>query len=72
MIIADIDRARAEALSAELPGSSVLILDITNEAAVAEALGAIGQLDILVNCAGSATWAASKRPDWPIFSGSSG
>jgi 2-keto-3-deoxy-L-fuconate dehydrogenase len=52
VIIADIDRARADALSAELPGSSVLILDITNEAAVAEALGAIGQLDILVNCAG--------------------
>lgn len=50
--IADIDRPRAEALSAELPGSTVLILDITNEAAVAQALGAIGQLDILVNCAG--------------------
>ena len=50
--IVDIDRPRAEALSAELPGSSVLMLDITNEAAVAEALGAIGQLDILVNCAG--------------------
>ena len=50
--IVDIDRARAEALSAELAGSSVLILDITNEAAVAQSLGAIGQLDILVNCAG--------------------
>ena len=50
--IADIDRPRAEALSAELPGSTVLILDITNEAAVAQALGGIGQLDILVNCAG--------------------
>jgi 2-keto-3-deoxy-L-fuconate dehydrogenase len=50
--IVDIDRPRAEALSAELAGSSVLMLDITKEAAVAEALGAIAQLDILVNCAG--------------------
>ena len=50
--IADIDRPRAEALSAELPGSTVLILDITNEAAVSQALGGIVQLDNLVNCAG--------------------
>jgi NAD(P)-dependent dehydrogenase (short-subunit alcohol dehydrogenase family) len=50
--IADVDRARAEALSAELPGSSVLILDITDEAAVQAALAAPGTLDILVNNAG--------------------
>ena len=29
--IADIDRPRAEALSMELPGSSVLVVDVTDE-----------------------------------------
>ena len=52
VMIVDIDRQRAQALSAELPDSSVLIFDITDEAAVSQSLGAIGQLDILVNCAG--------------------
>jgi NAD(P)-dependent dehydrogenase (short-subunit alcohol dehydrogenase family) len=52
VIIADVDRPRAEALSAELAGSSVLILDITNESAVQAALSAPGPLDILVNNAG--------------------
>jgi len=50
--IADVDRERAEALSAELPGSSVLLLNITDEAAVAEAFAGLGPLDILVNNAG--------------------
>lgn len=50
--IADVDRERAEALSAELPGSSVLLLNITDEAAVAEAFGGLERLDILVNNAG--------------------
>jgi NAD(P)-dependent dehydrogenase (short-subunit alcohol dehydrogenase family) len=50
--IADVDRARAEALSAGLPGSSVLTLDITDEAAVATAFDGIAALDILVNNAG--------------------
>jgi 2-keto-3-deoxy-L-fuconate dehydrogenase len=52
VLIADIDRARAEALAAQLPGSSVLILDITDEAAVQAALGGLPKLDILVNNAG--------------------
>ncbi len=52
VLIADIDRARAEALAAQLPGSSVLILDITDEAAVQTALGGLPKLDILVNNAG--------------------
>jgi NAD(P)-dependent dehydrogenase (short-subunit alcohol dehydrogenase family) len=52
VIIADVDRPRAETLSAELAGSSVLILDITNESAVQAALSAPGPLDILVNNAG--------------------
>lgn len=52
VIIADVDRARAEALAAELPGASVLILDITDEAAVRDAFARIPRLDILVNNAG--------------------
>ena len=50
--IADIDRPGAETLSRELSGSPILILDITDETAVAAAFRAIGALDILVNCAG--------------------
>ena len=50
--IADVDRARAEALAAELPGASVLQFDVTDEAAVNKAIGGLAQLDILVNCAG--------------------
>ena len=52
VIIADVDKARADTLSAELPGSSVLKLDITDEAAVNAAFAAIPKLDILVNNAG--------------------
>jgi NAD(P)-dependent dehydrogenase (short-subunit alcohol dehydrogenase family) len=50
--IADIDQPGAEALSRELPGATVLILDITDEAAVASAFAHIAALDILVNNAG--------------------
>jgi 2-keto-3-deoxy-L-fuconate dehydrogenase len=51
-IIADVDRTRAEALAASLPGSSVLILDICDEDAVKAALSKIPKLDILINNAG--------------------
>jgi 2-keto-3-deoxy-L-fuconate dehydrogenase len=50
--IADIDRAGAEALSTELPAAEVLILDITDEAAVKSAFARMAALDILVNNAG--------------------
>ena len=50
--IADIDRAGAEALSQELSGAAVLILDITDEAAVKSAFARMAALDILVNNAG--------------------
>jgi len=50
--IADIDRPRAEALSMELPGSSVLIVDVTDEPGVNRAFAAIPHLDILINNAG--------------------
>jgi NAD(P)-dependent dehydrogenase (short-subunit alcohol dehydrogenase family) len=52
VIIADVDKARADTLSAELTGSSVLKLDITDEAAVNAAFAALPKLDILVNNAG--------------------
>ena len=50
--IADVDRAAAEKLASELPGASVLILDITDEAAVRRALAQLESLNILVNNAG--------------------
>ncbi|HVY94359.1 MAG TPA: SDR family NAD(P)-dependent oxidoreductase [Bryobacteraceae bacterium] len=52
VIIADVDKARAQKLSEELEGSSVLELDITNEAAVNAAFQKLPKLDILVNNAG--------------------
>jgi len=50
--IADIDQPGAEVLARDLPGASVLILDITDEAAVTSAFACIPALDILVNNAG--------------------
>jgi len=52
VIIADIDRTRAEALSMQLPASSVLIVDVTDEESVNRAFATIPKLDILVNNAG--------------------
>ncbi len=52
MIIADIDRPRADALSRELAGSSVLLMDVTDEASVARAFASVDHLDILINNAG--------------------
>jgi len=52
VIIADVDKARADTLSTELTGSTVLKLDITDEAAVNAAFAALPKLDILVNNAG--------------------
>src|SRR5262245_61798794 len=50
--IGDVDRAGAGRLAAELPGASIAIFDITDEAAVQKALSGIEALDILVNNAG--------------------
>jgi 2-keto-3-deoxy-L-fuconate dehydrogenase len=52
VIIADMDRPRADALARQLPNSSVLILDISDEPAVKQALAGIPALDVLVNNAG--------------------
>ncbi len=50
--LVDVDQARAGAVSAELPGSSVHICDITDEAQVERLFKEVGEIDILVNCAG--------------------
>jgi 2-keto-3-deoxy-L-fuconate dehydrogenase len=52
VIILSIDRPRAEAIAAELPGASAIVCDVTDETAVAAAIGQIEHLDILVNSAG--------------------
>jgi len=52
VIIGDVDLTRAERLAMELRGSSVLMLDVGDEAAVKSAVDAIDRLDILVNNAG--------------------
>jgi NAD(P)-dependent dehydrogenase (short-subunit alcohol dehydrogenase family) len=50
--ILDIDLSRAESLADELPGASIAICDITNEAEVMDSLGRLASLDILINNAG--------------------
>jgi 2-keto-3-deoxy-L-fuconate dehydrogenase len=52
VIILSIDKARAEEIASELPGSSVIVCDVTDETAVNAAIGALKRLDILVNSAG--------------------
>jgi len=50
--IADVDRARAEALAAQLPNSSTSVFDVADERAAQSAIGSLDRLDILVNNAG--------------------
>jgi NAD(P)-dependent dehydrogenase (short-subunit alcohol dehydrogenase family) len=52
VIIADIDKVKAEALTAELPGASMVVCDITDEESVRQTFAGLGNLDILVNNAG--------------------
>jgi NAD(P)-dependent dehydrogenase (short-subunit alcohol dehydrogenase family) len=52
VIVADLDRTRAQALAAELPGAMAIACDIADEGAVAAAIGTLPALDILVNSAG--------------------
>lgn len=52
VLIVDVERSRAEKLAAELPGSSPLACDISDEPMVREMFAGIRSLDILVNNAG--------------------
>jgi len=52
VLIVDIDRVRAEALAADLPGARALIRDITDEEQVRQAFAQIEKLDVLFNNAG--------------------
>jgi 2-keto-3-deoxy-L-fuconate dehydrogenase len=52
VFVVDIDRTRAEKLASELLGSTALVCDITDEAAVERMFAGIPALDILVNNAG--------------------
>lgn len=52
VVIADIDKSKAEALTRELPGASMVMCDITDEDSVKQAFAGLGDLDILVNNAG--------------------
>ncbi len=65
--IADIDQPGAEALSRELPGATVLILDITDETAVQSAFANIAALDILVNNAGVGLVGGVEQTELPDF-----
>ncbi len=52
VLIVDIDRPRAEALAAELPGARALVSDVTAEQDVRRIFGEVNALDVLVNNAG--------------------
>jgi 2-keto-3-deoxy-L-fuconate dehydrogenase len=52
VVIMDIDRPRAEAVAAELPGARALVCDITSEDQVTTAFAGLDRLDVLVNNAG--------------------
>jgi NAD(P)-dependent dehydrogenase (short-subunit alcohol dehydrogenase family) len=50
--IVDVQRARADALAAQLPGATVMVFDIADEASANTALAKVQPLDILINNAG--------------------
>ena len=52
VLIADIDRDRAQRIAAELPGAAALSCDITDENSVQKLFRGINKLDVLVNNAG--------------------
>jgi len=52
VVIADVDRDRANSLARELPASEVRVFDVTGEPVIEAVVKSIDALDILVNCAG--------------------
>jgi NAD(P)-dependent dehydrogenase (short-subunit alcohol dehydrogenase family) len=52
IVVSDINKAAAEQLAAELPGSRAAVCDVTDESSVRAAIGSVEKIDVLVNCAG--------------------
>lgn len=52
VIVADINKAKAEALATELGGATSAMCDITDESSVSEMFRSLGTLDVLINNAG--------------------
>jgi len=67
VIVADVDQPRATSLASQLPGASVLTLDICDEAAVKMALSKIPKLDILINNAGIGMVGSVEETELPDF-----
>ncbi len=67
VIIADMNRHNADRLSAELPGSSVLVVDITDEAQVKSSVATLDRLDILINNAGIGLVGDVETTELPDF-----
>ncbi|HUS07681.1 MAG TPA: SDR family NAD(P)-dependent oxidoreductase [Bryobacteraceae bacterium] len=67
IIIADIDKKRAEALALELPRASAIECDITNESSVKAIFQGLSRLDILVNNAGIGLVGGVEETELPDF-----
>lgn len=67
VVILDLDLARAEALSKELPGARAIGCDITVESAVQAAFRQVPKLDVLVNNAGIGLVGGVTETELPDF-----
>jgi 2-keto-3-deoxy-L-fuconate dehydrogenase len=67
VLIADIDRGRAEALASELPNARPLVCNVTDESAVQKVFTELSRLDILVNNAGIGLVGGVEQTDLADF-----